>query len=127
MGLTAWAQEQQAKHEAWREIDELKRQNAALVAERDALVAENAIFRGLLKMAQDEFIEAHSDGETDCVTPYDVYHAGPTQCLRKIQSDAGRAGYIQALKDFAPVIEDFSESDFKAADIYAARVRQGGL
>lgn len=41
MGLTAWAQEQQAKHDAWREIDELKRQNAAPVAELEALKADN--------------------------------------------------------------------------------------
>lgn len=110
---------------AWREINDLKRENAALLAERDALVAENAIFRSLLKMAQDEFIEAHSDGETDCVTPYDVYHAGPTQCLNEIRAEAGRAGYIQALEDFSPVIEGFSERDFKAADIYAERVKRG--
>lgn len=39
MGLTAWAEEQQAKHDAWREIDELKRQNAALVADNERLKA----------------------------------------------------------------------------------------
>jgi hypothetical protein len=35
-------------------------------AERDALVA-------LVNMARDAYIEENSDGETDCVTPYDWY------------------------------------------------------
>lgn len=34
--------------------------------ERDALVK-------LVNMARDTFIEENSDGETDCVTPYDWY------------------------------------------------------
>lgn len=47
MGLTAWTREQLDKIKAQREIDELKRQNAALRAERDALKADNERLKAL--------------------------------------------------------------------------------
>lgn len=99
-----------------------------LKAERDALEAENAISRSLLKLARDEFIEANQDGETDCVTPYDLYDAGPEQCLREVQAEAGRAGFIAGrLYGLIPEHKQVMLSATgKAADQYAAKVRQGG-
>lgn len=29
--------------------------------------------KNLVTLARNEYLEAHSDGETDCVTPYDIY------------------------------------------------------
>lgn len=72
-----------------------------------------------LALANGFKLKEQSDGSVD-LNPY-VY-----EFALVLMAEAGRAGYIQALKDFAPVIEDFSESDFKAADIYAAKVREGG-
>ena len=38
-----------------------------------ALLIENEMLRKLVSRARDEYIEQNSDGETDCVTPYDIY------------------------------------------------------
>ncbi len=47
--------------------------NPPPIAEIDKLRAENKQLKNLLKMARDEYIEINFDGETDCVTPYDIY------------------------------------------------------
>lgn len=92
-------------------------------AERDALRDELEA-----RNAEIEQLRAQSDEWRDvaarvvCVLIHNnikmngEYYA---KCLNEVRAEAGRAGYIQALKDF-------SESDFKAADIYAAKVREGG-
>jgi hypothetical protein len=46
--------------------------------ERNELAAYAERLRGMVNAARDSFIERHSDGETDCVTPYDIYTAPPT-------------------------------------------------
>lgn len=51
---------------ALQEIIDLHEQNIAMVA-----VIESQ--QKMLKQAQQEYIEQHGDGETDCVTPYDTY------------------------------------------------------
>lgn len=38
-----------------------------------ALAQEIDKLKALVKMARDTYIEENSDGETDCVTPYDRY------------------------------------------------------
>ncbi len=38
-----------------------------------AVEYENEQLREKLKIARDVYIELHSDGETDCVTPFDIY------------------------------------------------------
>ena len=38
-----------------------------------ALAQEVDKLKALVKMARDTYIEENSDGETDCVTPYDRY------------------------------------------------------
>lgn len=48
------------------ELVATRKQLQQTTGERDALVK-------LVNMARDAFIEENSDGETDCVTPYDWY------------------------------------------------------
>lgn len=38
-----------------------------------ALTQEVSELRRLVKLARDKYLEQNSDGETDCVTPYDQY------------------------------------------------------
>lgn len=38
-----------------------------------ALAQEIVSLKALVKIARDTYIEENSDGETDCVTPYDIY------------------------------------------------------
>ena len=38
-----------------------------------AILIENEELRKLVDLARDEYLEENSDGETDCVTPYDYY------------------------------------------------------
>lgn len=37
------------------------------------LQLENSELRELVSLARNEYLEMHSDGEADCVTPYDYY------------------------------------------------------
>lgn len=84
--------------------------------ERDAAVAQNIAFRKLLNMARDEYIDAHQDGETDCVTPYDVHDSAPVQSLRNAEADAimQAALYLQShqctSKTDYELLEDFADS-----------------
>ena len=99
-------------------------QITGLHGERDALVAQNSVFRGLINKARDEYIELHKDGETDCVTPYDRYDATPAQCLRQIQAEAGKAGYLACAKEFDS--NQFSVVELiTAATLHAERVKVG--
>lgn len=45
----------------------------ALITRIVALEQENRDLRALVDQAREAYIEDNWDGETDCVTPYDVY------------------------------------------------------
>lgn len=44
-----------------------------VLQEQDRLRKENQLLRQLVWQAREEYLERFSDGETDCVTPYDLY------------------------------------------------------
>lgn len=67
-------------------------------SELDALAAQVEVLKKLLKLAQAEYIKANSDGETDCVTPYDDYALPPQQHLREIRAEAAEDAIKAVLK-----------------------------
>lgn len=74
--------------------------------------------------------ETHKAGILDIDEANEFIAATPQQCLAEIRAEAGRAGYLQALADTEHRIDGYygttEEEDNRAADEYAAKVRQGG-
>ncbi len=48
-------------------------ENCPLKNKADALAKQNLKLMELINLARNEYLELNSDGEHDCVTPYDVY------------------------------------------------------
>ena len=101
-----------------------------LTAERDAALAQNAELVAqveVLRIAALNAIQQMSGGEAKADLR-DAYDATPTQCLRDIQAEAGRAGFVAGANWlYASQLEtDVIEDDkVDAANRYAERVKAG--
>ena len=102
-----------------------------VTAERDALAAQVEVLRGKSKA----LIE-----QAERVLYYDIENylalkgfayaldkaldATPAACLAKVQAEAGRAGYYEALQSHSD--RTTRDEDVELADQYARRLLQGG-
>lgn len=125
MGLTAWAEERQAKHDAWREIEDLKRQNAALVAELEARNAQIEALGVQSDEWRDVAARAISVLQLNGIRVNGEYYA---KCLNEIRAEAAGGGYLQCLKDLGRYSEEddlLTVGDWNRKQAYAERVKAG--
>lgn len=124
-------------------VDGLELKIKELAAERDAalaqsaeLVAQNNLLLDSLKYAENKlYILVNTDGglskqvRTDALKAFDnvknTIAATPQQCLRQIQADAGRAGFIAGLEWLADYDGNPDVSVAAVANQYAERVKAG--
>lgn len=113
--------------------------NIQLENERDALAAQVAAYKErsseLYKLC-DELIDhlRYNKAERDEVfnefwSKQEVIKyvpSEPQQCLAEIKAEAGRAGYLAGVDEWAMVCQGDEDACNNAADQYAAKVRQGG-
>lgn len=111
----------------------------AIIAERDAALAQNAELvaqaermRSALELA---FISVKTCYKqdwapySDVVTVEKAIKLSPTQCLREVEAKAGRAGFIAGTDNYFDRHYDKAVSDevLAAADQYADLIRRGEL
>lgn len=105
----------------------------ALKAERDALAAQVEVQNDVIKYAHNKLyilshnrndVSARCIGDADkafkVVDDYLLANKTPQQCLRDVQAEAGRKGYLEAALNFDP---DYDA--WWSASQYAESVRQG--
>jgi len=100
----------------------------ALKAERDALVARNHELIGLVLRMRDRWWPFVHGSVAPSNTAYqlgkesaDIISKTPQQCLRDVQAEAGRKGYLEGVLNYDP---DY-DPEWSASQ-YAETVRQGG-
>ena len=114
-------------------VDGLELRIRELTAERDAALAQNAELVAQVEIVRSGLIDARKwvdernnvcDKAKDfCDTLTDIIESTPTQCLRDIQAEAGRAGFVEASQyNFTVVSDHFINGH---ADEYAERVKAG--
>lgn len=113
-----------------RQLSDERMENLRLETERDALAAQN------IKMMQsilyctiyldDNKLNSIATGSKAHVMLADAITATPLQCLAEIKAEAGRAGYVEGYLDGYNdnALDEFNQDSY--ADLYAAKVRQGG-
>lgn len=110
----------------------------ALIAERDAALANNAELVAQVEVLQDAAIKVCLRLDHDGVSTFgiaedienlqQVVNATPTQCLRDIQAEAGRAGFVAGYgkcwrESYGTKPNTDSVDEY--ADSYADRVKAG--
>jgi len=105
MALTAWAQEQQAKHEAWNEIGRLKAENKKLEAERDAALTRIEQLRELLLWCLKSGRNGYTWEDQDICSVQESIDKTPAQCLA--EHDAKVAA--KAIKDAIKSLSTFAQ------------------
>ena len=98
-----------------------------LKAERDALAAHNSELVSACKLAIDMFVANDCNVPNTIETLQDAIDATPQQCLRDVQVEAGRAGFVAGAQSMKLAFQyGGSYSTEQKADKYAESLRQGG-
>lgn len=105
------------------EIHALRTTLARVEAERDALAAHVGQLEALVWQARAEYIEQNADGETDCVTPYDIY-GGPDTSLAELKARTARRHFLYGYQFCRANGFLFDDQLQAAGHEYAARVRR---
>lgn len=133
------------RDKAWQELREIRDAAGAscidstadevrrIVVERDAALSQNAELVAMVTV-QAEFLRhvkkcLAKNGEYAPLTHKeidDLIAATPTQHLRQIQAEAGRAGFIAGVSLYDSGYTISSDEIEAEANKYAAKVRQGG-
>lgn len=100
----------------------------AIIAERDAALAQNAELVAKIDAIKDAWMAAGSWPNTveEKQAIANAINATPTQCLRDIQAEAGRAGFLEGVRQMAEnEIGWFGNDADSCANHYALRVKDG--
>jgi sirohydrochlorin ferrochelatase len=68
----------------------------------------------------------HSPDDHCAEIAADALDSKPNQCLREIQAEAGRAGYLQGAKEWCKIGNENDELMLSDAEYYANLIRKGG-
>lgn len=104
-----------------------------LKTERDALAAQNKILLDALNLALPSVEACYKQHMATWETLFllrEAAKATPQQCLRDVQAEAGRAGFIAGFNESGEGFNgEYGASEkriYQLADEHAAKVRQGG-
>lgn len=97
-----------------------------LIAQRAELVAQIGELKSSCQLAIDMFKVNDINVPNTIETLEDAINATPTQCLRQIQADAGRAGFIAGCDSQSDNDWTTATQVENAANRHATKVRQGG-
>lgn len=102
----------------------------ALKAERDELAAQNKILLDALNLALPSVETCYKQHMATWETLFllrEAAKATPQQCLRDVQAEAGRLGFLEGVRQMCGnEIGWFGHDADSCANHYAATVRQGG-
>ena len=99
----------------------------ALKDECNALAAHNREMALACKLAIDVFIANDCNVPNTIETLQDAIESTPQQCLLDVKAEAGRAGFIEGVRQMCEnEIGWFDHDAESCANHYATKVRQGG-